>query len=465
MPAEWPAGSERWDAGEPSGEADQARRRAEAAAAAEHRIADRFARLHGTTAALSAALTPRDVAAVLALRGAALPGTASCAVAFLAEDGATLRLAALRGVAPAQGRGVEGERVDAPALVARLRERRPQFIADRAARGRDEAAREAAAAWGFRDEVVRAAAELPLLAGERILGAVGLAFAAPRELDEEERAFLEAFADQGAVALDRARLYEAERAARLEAQHAEEAARRAVELQERLVGVVGHDLRTPLSAIRMAAGLLLQRGGLDDAQARTLARLSASAARMTGIIRDLLDFTRIRREGTIPVQPGPTDLAEIVCRAVTELAAAYPGREIAVDVPDAAPVEGDPERLTQVLSNLIGNALQHSPQAAPVEVLLRAEAGAFSLEVHNQGPPIRPELLPDIFEPFRRGVLHRADPSGSIGLGLFIVRELVRAHGGSVEVRSTAAEGTTFTVRFPIPGAETVPTGHPTPDG
>jgi signal transduction histidine kinase len=232
------------------------------------------------------------------------------------------------------------------------------------------------------------------------------------------------------------------------AQREAEEARHAVELQERLVGVVGHDLRTPLAAIQMGIALLLRKGGLSPDQERTVGRLGASAGRMTAIIRDLLDFTRVRKEGAIPLEPKPVDLAEVCRRAVTELRQAHPNRGIALATPPAIPLVGDPERLLQVASNLVGNAIQHSPPESEVVVRLIASAAEAILEVHNDGAPIPAELLPDLFEPFRQAV-RGPDPTGSIGLGLFIVRALVDAHGGRVEARSTSDEGTTFTVRLP----------------
>jgi signal transduction histidine kinase len=222
-----------------------------------------------------------------------------------------------------------------------------------------------------------------------------------------------------------------------------------VELSGQLVGIVGHDLRTPLAAIRMSAAVLLRRGDLSEDQARTLARIDGSAARMTRIIHDLLDFTRMRNEGRIPVHVRPVDLVPLVRRSVAELAAVHPTREIRLAVPEAVPLSADPDRLAQVVSNLVGNALQHSPQEARVSVEVDEDDVAVAIGVHNEGPPIPAELLGEIFEPFHRGV--RGEGGGSLGLGLFIVREVVRAHGGEVTVRSTSEQGTTFTVRLPIP--------------
>jgi signal transduction histidine kinase len=445
MNAEWLDGPEPWAvAGDPR-TAEESRRSPEAAAAAERGIADRFARLHAATAALSAAVTPADVAAVVAARGQALPGAVACWVGVLAEGGHDLHVAGVRGGSErAGGRpSVLSVTADLP-IAAAVRERSARFLSE-AAPGLAAQTR----ACGFLPSAVRALAALPLGAGERILGAVAIAFAAPQPFDEEERAFLQAFAHQCAQALDRARLYEAERAARLEAQRAEESARRAVELKERLVGIVGHDLRTPLASIRMAAALLARRGELSGEGARTLARLGASATRMTGIIRDLLDFTRIRKDGAIPLEPRDLDLAAVARGVVAELQEVHPERVIALEAPQSAPGRGDPDRLAQVLSNLVGNAIQHSPAGSAVAVRVRAGAADLALEVHNHGPPIPASLVPHVFEPFRQGPRAPQDASGSVGLGLFIVQELVRAHGGSVRVESFAEAGTTFTVSLP----------------
>jgi signal transduction histidine kinase len=441
--------------------ADDARLRAEAVAAAERRIAERFARLHATTAALSAALTPAQVAAAIAWRGAGLPAAVGCAVAVARDPGGALEIAAARGeVERLSGDGPELP-ADAPGpLAAAVRERRPLFVAGDEARAQDIVA----SSYGFPREPLRALAALPLEAGERVLGAVGVAFAEPLAFDEEERAFLQAFAHACAQALERARLYAAEREARLEAQRAEEAARRAVELEERLAGIVGHDLRTPLAAITMSVAVLLRRGGLAEDQRRTLGRIGASAGRMGRIIRDLLDFTRLRNEGAIPIHAQPTDLAQLAERAAAELAAAHPSRDVLLDAERAAPLDGDADRLTQVITNLAANALQHGPPDAPVTISVGTEGDDRVLRVHNEGPPIPDDVLAHVFEPFRRGVA--GGEGGSLGLGLFIVREVVRAHGGTVEVTSAPGEGTTFTIRLPSrpwEGAE-ASSGRPAPE-
>ncbi|HET8539544.1 MAG TPA: ATP-binding protein [Anaeromyxobacter sp.] len=417
----------------------------------ERGVAERFAALHSAAAALSAALTSSEVIAAIAARGAALPGACGCAVGVLASTG-RLDVVCRRGTTgrPCEGSAAIPQWTGAP-LAAAARERRVLLFEHACALGPDSAPC---------GEAPGALAALPLEAGGAVLGAVGVELAAPSALDEEEQAFLLAFAHEAAQALERARLFEAERSARMEAQRAAEAARRAVELSGQLVGIVGHDLRTPLAAIRMSAAVLLRRGGLTDEQGRTLARIDGAAARMTGIIHDLLDFTRMRNEGRIPVHLRPADLVPVVRRAIAELVAVHPSREIRLASPDAVRVDADPDRLAQVVTNLVGNAIQHSPPDARVTVDVEEDARAVAIGVHNEGPPIGAELLGEIFEPFHRG--GRGGDGGSLGLGLFIVREVVRAHGGEVTVRSSAGEGTTFTVR--LPAAPPAERGVPAPD-
>jgi K+-sensing histidine kinase KdpD len=392
-----------------------ARTRAEAAEGVTRRIAHRLAVTQELTAALSSAHTQADVAEAIFASGLAAVGARAGAVYVSRPGGAPRLLRASADGAP------DGGRLDGPVLAA-FGEREVTWSA-----ATGEAAR----------------ATVPLVVDERVVGVLDLEFPAERGIDLEDRAFLGALAQKFAQALERTWLYEAERAARTEAE-------RVGKLQEQLIAVVGHDLRTPLSAISMGASVLFRRGGLDEKQAQTLGRMAASAARMAGIIRDLLDFSRARQGGGIPIQRAPADLGEIASRAILELQAAHPGCEVALRVHADARVEGDEPRLLQVVSNLIGNAIQHGAPESRVDVRVDGAApDALVLSVHNDGEPIPAELLPTVFEPFKRGERRGGGEGGSVGLGLFIVREIVRAHGGDVEVRSVAGEGTTFTVRLP----------------
>jgi signal transduction histidine kinase len=254
----------------------------------------------------------------------------------------------------------------------------------------------------------------------------------------------------GKVTRDLTARKEAEEARReLAAREAAEVERRrADQVQERLVAIVGHDLRTPLSVITMGVGAIRQRGGLGPEQLATLERIARSGQRMQGIIDDLLDFGRSTQGRGIPVVMEDADLAEVCRRAVGELGQLNGGRAIGLSVRGDTRLHGDAARLVQVVSNLVGNALQHGDGAVQVEV--EGSQDQVALSVHNHGAPIPTEELPRLFEPFRQGEGPGAgERSGSVGLGLFIVREVVRAHRGEVEVRSDAPAGTTFTVRLP----------------
>ncbi len=239
-------------------------------------------------------------------------------------------------------------------------------------------------------------------------------------------------------------------------------ARRRVEFEQQLVGIVSHDLRGPLNAILAGASMMLQRDNVESWQTKTAARILSCAERSNRLIRDLLDFTQARMGGGIPVRPAPVDLHELTMQAVEEARAVHAEREIQVTQGGDGRGEWDADRMAQVVSNLLGNALKYSPERTPVQVETQGEEERVVLRVHNGGEPIPEDLQPCIFEPLRRGKRRSVKSDRSIGLGLYIVRELVLAHGGTVELRSTQAEGTTFTVslpRRPPPASVEAPSG------
>ncbi len=217
-------------------------------------------------------------------------------------------------------------------------------------------------------------------------------------------------------------------------------------MREDLVAIVSHDLRNPISAITMSVTVMLKRDNLEDWQAKGLRRIASAADRAHRLIRDLLDFTQAR-VGGIPIQPKARDFHELARQVVEEVQLAHPERRITFEAAGEAQGAWDGDRIAQVITNLVGNAVQHSPAESAVRVSSRGEAGSVVLAVHNEGPPIPAETLPRLFEPFRRGT--EGGAAGSVGLGLFISRRIVEAHGGTLEVRSVEGEGTTFTVRLP----------------
>ncbi len=414
--------------------------------------ADRLARLQAITAALSSSVTMRDVAAVVFERVLEPLGAHAVGIVWMLRPGA-LELVFGHGLSEDEFRMLNdaakaGARMPIrDAILSRqpvwaetpeeIREKYPMLEALRARRGE--------CAFGV----------VPLVLGERSPGVIGFTFDRPREFTPAERGFMEALAQLSAQAFERARLFEAERAERSRAAAAETEANQVARLQQQLMAVVGHDLRTPLSSIHMATDVLFKRGELSAPQALTLGKIAHSAARMSAIIRDLLDFSRARRGLAVSIHRSPIDLAEVCKRALLEFEElGTEDRIVVLGVEGEATLEADPARLAQVISNLVGNALQHGA-GSPVRIQLSGQPREVVLSVHNEGLPILPELLPHVFEPFRRG--HAVDPAGerhgSVGLGLFIVREIVAAHGGQVEVASSDAGGTTFTVRLPREGS------------
>ncbi len=280
------------------------------------------------------------------------------------------------------------------------------------------------------------------------LGTVCVLDRRPRDLDESQAQLLDATARQVMAQLElrRALAHERERTA------LEEELRREGEFRERFIGILGHDLRNPLSAIAVAAHVLSHQSKLPPAEREVVTRIASSASRMARMVDDLLDLSHSRLKGGIPIAPRLCDLAEICRQAVSELELANPDRKLEFQVKgDGGRGYWDPDRMAQVVSNLVGNALQHGAVDAPVRVVLRGSGPGVQLEVGNQGPPIPEEEAENLFDPFRRGALPdgASVPHRSLGLGLYIVHEIVTAHGGEIGVRSSQREGTTFTIRLP----------------
>jgi phosphoserine phosphatase RsbU/P len=231
----------------------------------------------------------------------------------------------------------------------------------------------------------------------------------------------------------------------------EERLRQAGALEQQLIGIVSHDLRNPLNAILLGASAVLAREGLSERDTAAVARIRSSAERAARMIRDLLDVTRARLGGGIPVSPRETDLHAVARTAVEETAVTSPDREI--HLVDGAPAVGrwDPDRLAQAIANLLSNAVQYGAPRTPITVRVGTSPGEAFVSVHSEGPPIPPEVQASIFDPWERGD-HGAAPGGpaqNAGLGLYIVERIAAAHGGRVAVESTPGRGTTFTLRLP----------------
>ncbi|MCG5054004.1 MAG: PAS domain-containing sensor histidine kinase [Myxococcales bacterium] len=215
--------------------------------------------------------------------------------------------------------------------------------------------------------------------------------------------------------------------------------------RERFIAVLGHDLRNPLSAILMSTQVLRNR--VDDREKGIVDRIKRSGFRMQRMIRDLLDFARLRQGGGLHVRPTNGDLVEVLRDVVLELKQGHPDSRVSVSAPASLGGMWDLERLAQVLSNLVGNALQHGLPGSEVRVEAHETGGDWvEVTIFNAGEPIAREQLESFFEPFRQGT--QEGTRDSLGLGLFIARALVTAHGGSVNLRPIEG-GTEALVRLP----------------
>jgi PAS domain S-box-containing protein len=219
--------------------------------------------------------------------------------------------------------------------------------------------------------------------------------------------------------------------------------------EQHLIGIVSHDLRNPLNAILLGTHLLLEREGLDERTLKVLLRIQSSAKRCTRLVGDLLDFTQARLGGGIPVNAAAGDLHTVVRQVVEDVITTSPERRVRVSTAGDGHGVWDLERLAQVVLNLVSNALKYSPPASVVDVRSEGDGDGVIVSVHNTGTPIAPEALARIFHPMQRATSHLENAARSVGLGLFIVKHMVEAHGGQVSVSSSAEEGTTFSFRVP----------------
>jgi len=219
-------------------------------------------------------------------------------------------------------------------------------------------------------------------------------------------------------------------------------------LAEQLIGIVSHDLRTPLGVVLLGAAAL-EATGLPPAQVRTVKRIASATERANRLITDLLDFTQARLGGGLRVALAPVDLHALVSDGIEELRLVWHGRMIEHVQRGEGLVSADADRLAQVVTNLAANALTYGVAAHPITITSAIFPEGLSIAVHNHGPVIPEALMPHLFEPLRRGEHQVKLGSSSVGLGLYIVQAIAAAHGGKVSVESHAELGTTFTLTAP----------------
>ncbi len=218
--------------------------------------------------------------------------------------------------------------------------------------------------------------------------------------------------------------------------------------KEMFLAILGHDLRTPIGAISTAATFMLETKELVEPHLTLTTRIVSSAKRMNGMVGALLDFTRSRLGGGIPITPAPMNMGKTVHDVVSEIEAAYPGRKIEVSARGSLKGEWDCARMSQVLTNLIGNALEHGSDRTIVNVDVLADDKELAIAIHNRGAAIPAAQLDGIFGAMKKQEI-TGNQSGNLGLGLYIADQIVHAHKGKIVVESSEDRGTTFTVHLP----------------
>lgn len=223
--------------------------------------------------------------------------------------------------------------------------------------------------------------------------------------------------------------------------------------KEMFLAILGHDLRTPLGAIHTSARFMLETGELEEPHRTLTSRIAASSLRTLQMVGDLLDFTRSRLGGGIPVARAEMNLGKLVHEVVDEISAAHPEEVIEVDTREELLGEWDADRVSQALSNLLSNAVQHGSPGSPITVAMRGDEENVAITIHNRGTPIPPERLDGIFNPMKpsEAPVQAAarGPTGNLGLGLYIAERIVHAHNGWIDAQSSEEDGTTFTIHMP----------------
>jgi PAS domain S-box-containing protein len=424
-------------------EREELLRHEQATRRAAEQAASRLSRLAALTAALSGAA---DVAAIghaiLELGSAALHADMTGLLIY-GDDLSVLELVEHQGVPAPVVAALQRHPADGPGPIA-------------------TAARTGVPEWletldGHLDRMplaravdIQAFAALPLRVKGRPLGTLAFGFHGARTFPEEDRAFGLALADQCALAIERARLYESSVRARREAELASRA-------KDEFLTVLSHELRTPLTAILGWANILRTRRTDAQTLARALETIERNAKAQAQLIEDILDMSRIVT-GKLRLERRPTNPRAVVRAALDVVRPSAEAKHLTLEViidEGLGTVMADPDRLQQVAWNLLSNAVKFTPRGGRILISLERRGGSLVLRVSDSGQGISPEFLPRVFERFMQADASSTRAHGGLGLGLAIVKHMVDLHGGTVVAESEGkGKGSTFTVTLPIPDAE-----------
>ena len=420
---------------------EQVRAREEA-----ERARDRAERLQALTGALARARTLEDVADVVVADMVVTLGARTGALAGRAPEGGALLVERTVGFPEPVESAIRRQPLDMRSpLVECYLAQAPVWVEKRdGPEGLDARYPPIAPVWDALG--VASAAFVPLVAAGETVGVISFGFPAPRPFAPEERDFLLALGRQAALAVERARLFEAEHAARAEAERANRA-------KSEFLAVMSHELRTPLNAIGGYAELMEMgiRGPITPQQREDLRRVQTSQRHLLGLINEVLNYAKLET-GSVHFDLADVPVRDALAAAEALVSPQARAKELALSVgpcPPAVAVRADPEKVRQILVNLLGNAVKFTDRGGRVDLACEEADGVVRVSVRDTGIGIAPEQLDRIFEPF---VQVRADltrTAEGTGLGLAISRDLARGMGGDLTAESTPGAGSTFTLTLP----------------
>lgn len=411
---------------------------------ARQEAAERTATLLKTTAGLAGTITLEQLARVILTDGAAALNAYAGIVGSLRPDGEHIDLVASAGYADEIVDAFRSFPITASyPLADAIRTRKAVVLKN--PDQRDSAYPELAKVGRIVGD--GAVAAIPLIVNDRVLGGIGFSFAAGTRLDTDDIEFMNALAQQFAQAAERARLYQAEQKARVEAEEANRA-------KTEFLTMMSHELRTPLNAIGGYADLIQAgiRGPVTEDQITDLDRIKRSQRHLLSLINDVLNFAKLQA-GSVAVAKAQIDFAELVSgieALVTPqlLEKHLDYRYVPCAEKDCVAV-GDPEKIEQILLNLLSNAIKFTEKGAMIEVTVDCEDDWVVAKVRDTGSGIAPDKLDAVFEPFVQLNRTKTTGNGGTGLGLSISRDLARLMSGDLSLKSELGVGSTFSLRLP----------------
>ncbi len=405
--------------------------------------ANRTARLQALTAALSEALTPAQVASAVLTHGLAAIGAHAGSVALLTDRGDELELLDAAGFPPETIEKWRRFAVTSEALLAET-VRTGKMVLIESLQAKESPYPHLSALHAVNGS--QALAAVPLIIEGRPIGAMGLTFREIQSFEEDDRAYMLAIARLCAQAIERARLYQAERRMRAEAEEANRT-------KDEFLATLSHELRTPLTAM-LGWTRMLRMEMLDEAtSAHALETVERNAKAQAQLIEDLLDVSRIIT-GKLRLDVRPLELLPVIEAAIEAVRPAADAKNIELQTaldPLAGLVSGDPNRLQQIVWNLLSNAVKFTTRGGQVKIGLGRVDSHVEISVSDTGQGITPDFLPYVFDRFRQADGSTTRLHGGLGLGLAIVRHLVELHGGTVRAQSSGeGQGATFNVQLPL---------------